>query len=191
MERTLYPRCIAVMLAAAVLPACWTLPNGIGDDDDGAPGSWADSVREIEIGEVVTADLADGETIPLDWADDSVIACWTGGEDTNFAGPHSFFALVQPAMMDLVVTVSPSPGVDVSLYAYQLGTSDHRIPPDLASAPVCEASFDAISDSNPGVAESVLLWGWTPEYNVVIGVAGAEGHDSGGFVLETEAVPHE
>jgi hypothetical protein len=155
-------------------------------DDDDATGPWPGNVTEIDSTTVVTGDLGDGEFIDLDWADLSTVACWPGTEDLNFDGPHVFFATYQPDHTNLVATVTPDAGVDASLYVMQMGTTSHYVPPDVSSVVTCEASYDQTHDSNPGIEESASVMSVNNPYNVLIGVAGAAGVESGGFTLEVE-----
>jgi hypothetical protein len=127
-------------------------------------------------------DLSSGALVDLDWADLSTVACWPGTEDVNFSGNHVFFEVSQGADRDLYVRVTPQSGVDVSLYAMEFEGSV-QTPPDVSSCVACEASASWSDDSNPGTEEEVYLSGYNP-YVVLIGVAGANDADSGGFTLE-------
>ncbi len=157
--------------------------DAVGDDDD-ADGPWPSNVTEIDAKTTLSGDLADGEIIDLDWADLSTVACWPGTEDLNFSGTHLFYATYQPDYTDLVVTVTPDAGVDASVYVMQMGTTSYYVPPDVSSVVTCEAGYDQINDSNPGDPETASVMAVNNPYNVLIGVAGAEGVNAGGFTLE-------
>ena len=159
-----------------------------GDDDDDSTyeqPDWPSNVMEIQLGDDVSGDLSGGEFIDLNWADNSTVACWPGNEDMNFQGPHQFFGLRQSAGSEFFAAVTPDSDVDVSLYVIQMPSGDYQVPPYVESVVTCEASYDAPSNSNPGVVEETSVWSLDLQYNVLIGVAGAAGHDAGGFELET------
>jgi len=130
-------------------------------------------------------DLSSGTTVDLNWADLSSVACWPGTENSNFNGHHVFFELTQAADQALHVRVTPDNGVDVSLYAMEFN-GNVQAPPDVTACVSCEASADWTNDANPGQTEEVFLSGFNP-YEVLIGVAGADHTDTGGFTLEVWA----
>ena len=105
----------------------------------------------------------------------------------NFEGNHVFFGTYQPDYSELTVTVTPDDGgVDLSVYVMQFGATNYYVPPDVPSAVTCEAGYDQVNDSNPGDPESAMVMAVNNPYNVLIGVAGADGHTAGGFTLEIE-----
>ena len=143
---------------------------------------WGDEVTTLNANATISGDLSDGEIIDLSFASSSQIACWPTTEDMNFSGNHVFYATYLPEHSKIVATVTPEPGVDVSLYMYSIATTSHYLPEELPSAS-CEAAYDQINDSNPGESESTDIVAINNPYNVVIGVAGAEGYTSGGYTL--------
>ena len=140
---------------------------------------WPSQVVVVETGDTVEGDLSSGQTMSLDWAENGSIACFTAGEFVNFEGPHVLFGLSQ--VDDLIVTATPDTDVDVSLYVIQEFGDRYDVPPGMEEAVGCEASFDAATDSNPGVAEEVTVG--SGDYNVLIGVAGPADQTSGAFSL--------
>jgi hypothetical protein len=169
------------------------------EDAFGTPSSWAPELTMIDLDAAGTAqiagDLAAGAPpCTLDWADDASVACFPSNHDVHFAGNHVLYALsdpVPPASV-LHVTVTPEPGVDVSLYGYWMGTTNFYVPPFLPAVGACEASYPINIDqaSNPDVPETLSFWnpGGNP-YNYVLGVAGygAEGI-SGGYTIDVEII---
>jgi hypothetical protein len=146
---------------------------------------WPDNVCHITADASVSDDLANGAVLAhLDWADQSDVACFPATENLNFGGAHLLYWIDQPEDTTLTATVSPDSGVDVSVYVLQMGTTRFEVPPDVVSVVSCEAGFDQTNDSNPGETESASVIATTNPYNVLIGVAGADGHTTGGFVLD-------
>ena len=88
------------------------------------------------------------------------------------------------------ITVIPDNEDDnFSLYAYQIGTTNYSVVPDLSSCVSCEADhkwdypkYGKTQDHT----RSVELNATTNSYNIVIGVVGAEELSSGGFTLKIE-----
>jgi len=146
-------------------------------------GGWASSVAPACVGETIVVDLASGQSIDLDWADESDVACFPGTENLNFDGNHVFFWYAQPEGSVLTVDIAPEDGVDASVYAIQSAGDRYEVPPGVVSAVSCEAGYDDQTDSNPGEAESVQLTATTNGYDVLIGVAGAGGTTSGSVTL--------
>ncbi len=173
-------------LALALLTACsggssnntsnvsGALSGGANDDGVDVPSDEAD--------EVLTGDLADGEKISLDWADDSSIACWPATENENFNGNHVFFTVDKGGKDDIIVEADPASGVDVSLYTLEFSVGSEQTPPDITSAARCEAAFDAQNDANSGEPEATELYGFG-DRTLLIGVAGAKGATSGAFTV--------
>ena len=195
-------RSLLLLSATALLAAC--IDTGKGDDsgdtatsatdtatdggDGGGDGNdgWPASVTRIEAGEVVEGDLATGELVDLDWADQSNVACFPATEFLNFEGNHVFYAVEQPEGSVLSVTVTPDADVDVSVYMLQYGGGSRYVPPEVPSAVTCEAGFDQTNDSNPGEAESASVTATTNPYTVLIGVAGPAGVTAGAFQLSVD-----
>jgi hypothetical protein len=154
-------------------------------------GGWPSDVTYLEIGTDGTVshdgNLSEGETISLNFASTSSMACFPATENINFNGGHVFYATQMPPHSILTVTVEPkTPGLDVSLYAYQIGTTSNYTPKNVPSAVTCEAGYDAQTDSNPDEAESVEVNTIKNPYNVVIGVAGADSALAGEYTLRLE-----
>ena len=123
--------------------------------------------------------LSAGKTMDLQWAAQSSVACFPATEYDNFRGNHVLYATQIPKYSEMVITVTPDdPKTDVSLYAYEISTTDTtHVAPNLPSCVACEAGYDQKKDSNPGVTEAIKLNSTTHGYNVIIGVAGAQSSD--------------
>jgi len=137
----------------------------------------------------VKGNLDQGETITdLTWASNSSVACFPATQNNNFKAKHSLFhtALPPRSIMKIKLIPDDTSGAAMSLYAYQIGTTNYSVVPKLSSAVTCEA--DHIKD-RPVVGKvedgtrSVELNATTNPYNAVIGVSGAEGA-SGGYTLQ-------
>jgi hypothetical protein len=165
--------------------------NGNGDLDDGIDDSdfgdddnpqAPDIPPEAELVDRWEGDLGDGR-VPdsLDFLETA--RCVPGTEFANFDGAHVFYTYDQPAGRQVYVRVRPEDDVDVSLYVSQLPAGSGGSGIDDIADP-CEESLDYPNDNNPGVAESVKLTSVGNAYRLVIGVAGANGATTGGFLVE-------
>lgn len=134
----------------------------------------------------VTGDISSGKRVALGWASNSSVACFPATQNTAFEGKHVLYATSLPAQSELKITLTPSdPKVDLSLYAYTIGSTDFtHVPPNVPSVTACEASNSTSANGNPGAAESVNLVATTNPYNVVIGVAGTKGTVAGAYTLK-------
>ncbi len=156
-----------------------------GSTDPGDPPDPEDlPATSGEIVETWTGNIAAGVVIPLDWAESGAIACFPATLNEYYDGGHVFYDTPLDPWTEMIITLGPEAGVDLSLYALQIG-EDATIayPPDVQSAVTCEASPDGSPFNGPGVAESVRLNATDGAYHVVIGVAGAHGATNGAFTL--------
>ncbi len=131
-----------------------------------------------------------GPQIALSWAARSDVACWPTTRNQHFDGAHALFATEIPPHSEMFIKLIPkNPKLDLSLYAYSVGTSSHNLPPKVNRAVSCEASYGSKSMAkpyNPGKPEKVRLNAIRNPYNVFIGVAGAQKVMKGSFTLEVE-----
>lgn len=169
----------ASMSLCLLLSACE--PIGGKDDTGGMIGPGG--VQDLTAPDQTRGSIASGAAIDLAWAADSSVACWPTTEDLNFDGHHVFYRLRQPEQSLLSVTLQPDDGVDLSLYLLQFGVGAEQLPPNVSQAVSCEAGYDQTRDRNPGAAEDARLTATTNAYDVLIGVAGANGATTGGFEL--------
>lgn len=171
------------------------LAGGLSITAAQADTAWPASVTQVtsESGKTVTVagDLAKGSRMTsLAWAAQSSMACFPATENVNFDGTHVLYATSLPKSSQMTVTVVPDdPKTDLSVYAYTIGTTNFSVPPTVTSCVSCEAGYDAKTDSNPGVSESVKLTAISNPYNVVIGVAGTKGVKTGTYKLKVEVKP--
>ena len=70
--------------------------------------------------------------------------------------------------------------MDANIYLLQF-CGDVQTPPAVSGAVTCEAGYPQSTDSNPGSSDSAAVTALSRGYTVLLGIAGAEGHDSGGF----------
>jgi hypothetical protein len=153
---------------------------------------WAAGISGIEAkpnGVVeVKGNLSAGKTIDLAWAASSQVACFPATEFDNFRGNHVFYGFQLPKQSVVTITAVPDdPKTDVNVYAYTISSTDFkRLPPNVGTVTSCEAGYDQVKDSNPGVTEKVTLNATTNPYNVIVGVAGPKGAVTGGYTLKVE-----
>jgi hypothetical protein len=139
----------------------------------------------------IEGDLRNGQRLgSLDWAWSSSNACFPATQNSKFTGNHVFFATRIPSHSIMKITVKPGNGnTNLSLYAYQIGTTDFSLPENLARCVTCEADHKWDRPWRGKIqtsARSVELNAIANPYNVFIGVAGADGLAAGEFTLEIE-----
>lgn len=136
----------------------------------------------------VSGKLDGGAQVDLDFAQKSQTACFVGTQFSHFDGNQVAYVVDLPKQSNLDIKAIPSDkNLDISLYAYSMGTTNDYLPPNVPSAVSCEASFGTNKYSqpyNPGGAEDVRLNAINNPYKVVIVVAGAQKVTKGSFSLE-------
>lgn len=144
----------------------------------------------------VKSDLSGGKIIDLDWAQASGVACFPGTRFVEFEGNHVFYWMDLPRRSILKITVKPTDGKRINVYAYS-GFEPQYVPPNVPRCLSCEASHETWVGTNPpadftkasskdGGVQSVELNATTNRYGVLIGVAGAKGVVSGKYELQIE-----
>jgi hypothetical protein len=138
----------------------------------------------------VEGDLADGAPLSdLSWAWNSSNACFPETQKAKFTGNHFLYYIDLPSYTEMEITVIPADKkANFSLYAYEVGQVDEsNTVPNLASCVRCEADHKwdrprrgKTQDHTRTVRNILAL---RNPYQVVIGVAGAEGLDEGAFTL--------
>ena len=133
-------------------------------------------------------DLKDGVKIhDLSWASRSSVACFPATQNAKFTGNHILFVTEIPPRSKMEITVVPdNPSDDMSIYAYQTGTTSDAMVPDLTSCVSCEAEHKwdyPKRGKTQDHTRTVYLNAINNPYRVVIGVAGSNGLTTGSFKL--------
>lgn len=135
--------------------------------------------------------LSNGQKIDdLSWASKSNVACFPGTQNTKFRGNHVLYAIQMPIYAELKITVIPDDkNANFSIYAYQVGTTNYSVPPNLTSCIACEAEhkwdYQKVGKTQDHTRTVELSSLYDP-YNVVVGVVGADGLTSGSYTLKIE-----
>jgi hypothetical protein len=141
----------------------------------------------------LTGKIDPGTEIDLAWAANSSVACFPATRNQHFDGNHVAFSFSLPRYTNATVELIPkASNLDLSLYAYTMGTTRNDLPPNVSSVVTCEASYGSTSISqpyNPGATESIQLTAINNPYNAIIGVAGAQGLKKGDFTLKVTLAP--
>lgn len=125
----------------------------------------------------------------LSWAWSSTNACFPETQKKKFTGNHVLFTGIIPKYSEITVTVIPKDSTaNFSVYAYELGVGNVSIVPDLPSCIRCEADHKRErnfagrppQDHTRTVTNLVAI---NRPYQMVIGVAGANGLSEGEFTL--------
>lgn len=145
----------------------------------------------VEKGKIITytGNLADGCKInDLSWASRSSTACFPATQNSKFTGNHIFFVTEIPKYSDMEITVIPDNKNDnMSIYAYQDGTTSNVYPPELSTCVSCEAEHKwdyPKKGKTQDHTRTVYLNAINNPYRVVIGIAGADGLTTGTFKLQ-------
>ncbi|MFH2095326.1 MAG: hypothetical protein ABIJ16_06465 [Bacteroidota bacterium] len=139
-----------------------------------------------------TGDLSKGAVISdLSWASNSSVACFPATQNTKFNGNHVLFATQLPKRAKMTITVIPDDvNANMSIYAYSVGATNYTsIVPNLNSCVSCEAEHKwdyPKAGKTQDHTRSVYLNAINNPYNVIIGIAGADGLKSGKFTLKIE-----
>ena len=159
--------------------------------------SWPEEVTtfDVTIGSRIELEsqLDDGRILEnLRWATSSSNACFV--KTSAFEGPHVFFATTIPEHSKMEIVASPRDDTEnLSLYAYEIATTDYSLPPDLPRSVSCESDqkwdipkVGATQDHT----RKVRLTATTNAYHVVIGVSRPLESDARDFTLEVSTAPY-
>lgn len=141
----------------------------------------------------VVGDLSKGVKIDdLSWAYQSTVACFPVTQKLKFNGNHVLYWTVIPPKSELYIKVIPDdPESDFSIYAYQIGTDNYSVVPNLSSCVSCEAEhkwdYPKVGKTQDHTRE-ISLNAVDNSYNVVIGVVGANKLKKGTYKLELRLV---
>ena len=120
----------------------------------------------------------------LSWAWNSQNACFVSIRKSKFTGNHILYATELPRNSEMTIKLKSKDGSNMSLYAYSIGKNGYQLVPNLRSCVSCEADFEDNLDHKASDSRTISLRATGIPYNVVIGVAGAEGLQTGEFTLE-------
>jgi hypothetical protein len=148
------------------------------------------TVIKTEKGKIATVkgNLKAGKLVDdLSFASRSSVACFPATQNERFRGNHVFFATGIPPQSEMTITVTPKDtSADLSIYAYEVGTNNFTLPPELATCVTCEAEHKwdrPKKGKTQDHTRSVKLNAIKNPYNVVIGVSGPKGATAGDFTL--------
>ncbi|MEL6634135.1 MAG: hypothetical protein AAFQ83_21895 [Bacteroidota bacterium] len=155
---------------------------------------YGQELREIEVipNEIVEVEgtLSDGSLMSsLSWAWNSSVACFPETQKKKFTGHHVLYQAQLPRYSEMVIKVIPKdPKANFSLYAYEVGTTNESIVPNLSQCVRCEADHKwdykrrgKTQDHTRTVTDILAI---NNPYKVIIGVVGAEGLSEGEYTLE-------
>ena len=137
----------------------------------------------------ISGKIENGVDMPdLSWASTSSMACFPATENAKFQSKHVMFATIIPTRSTMIIKVIPKdPNVDLSLWAYSIGTTDYSTPPKVPRSVSCEydAKWDrAWANKTQDHTRSVELRAVGNSYNILIGVSGPATTKAADFDLE-------
>jgi hypothetical protein len=141
----------------------------------------------------VTGNLSQGiEMSDLSWASTSSNACFPATQNLKFTGNHVLYGTVIPPYSEMTITVIPDDKTaNLSIYGYQVGTTNYSVVPNLASCVACEAEHKwdyPKAGKTQDHTRSIYFNSIEGSYNIFIGVVGAEGLKTGGYTLKIDLV---
>jgi hypothetical protein len=159
-----------------------------------AQSAWPANVTVFEVKKgttvTVTGDLAKGTVMAdLAWASTSSMACFPATQNAKFRGNHVFFATQLPPRSEMTIKIIPKdPTLDLSGYAYTVGTTNFRTPPQIQQAVSCEAEHKwdrpKSGKTQDHTRDVPKLTAIQNPYNVFIGVSGPKESMAGEFSIE-------
>jgi hypothetical protein len=157
------------------------------------PHQWPPQVQQIALNSegswAGTGDFAQG-ALPcsLDFLDEQT--CVPRTQFVHFEGNHVFYALQEPLPRDsvLTITVTPDPGVNVSLYGATQGTTFFALPPSFEVGRGCDSNLSHPT-RNPGSPQRLTFITRNNPFNVFFAVAadGEQGTE-GGYTLAIDRI---
>ena len=142
---------------------------------------------------MASGDLSQGvEMSSLSWASSSQNACFPATQNKKFNGKHVLFSTYIPPHSEMFITLIPtSKSANMSIYAYTIGTTSSYIPPNLPRCVSCEAEHKwdrPKKGKTQDHTRTVRLNAINNPYNVVIGIAGADGLKKGSFQIKIKLI---
>lgn len=182
----------------SVLVVCLALSSfAFGQSDEKAVTVTALNMPANSNAGEISGNIKDGQKINLRWAESSQVACFPGTRFEMFNGNNVFYRVTLPAASSMKITVTPSDGKAINLYALRQGLKDQVVPPNVTSAISCEASYPIyanvsktkrVTNKDDGTRKVEYI-SVNSAYSILIGVAGAEGLTDGDFKLKIEINP--
>ena len=158
-----------------------------------AQSAWPTDVKLVTLSPnkvvSVTGKFETGALIPdLTWAANSAMACFPATQNANFKGKHVMYAVRLPPKSILTVTLTPkNANQQTSIWGYQTGGTDYRVPPKIQSSVNCEAEHTwdrPRAGKMQDHTRSIKFQNPTANtYNVLIGATGPEAVTEGEFSL--------
>jgi hypothetical protein len=139
----------------------------------------------------IASNLKNGKVInDLKWASNSSVACFPGTQNKKFTGNHVLHYFEIPPYSEVTVTVIPKDkNANMSIYGYQVGTTNFSTPPNLNSCVSCEADHKwdyPKKGKTQDHTRSIFFNSIKNGYNIFIGVAGADGLSAGAYELKID-----
>ena len=139
----------------------------------------------------INDDLKNGEIISdLKWASMSSVACFPATQNEKFTGNHVLHYFEIPPYSEVTITLIPKDkNANMSIYGYQVGSSNFATPPNLSSCVACEADHKwdrPVKGKSQDHTRSIFFNGIKNGYNIFIGVAGANKLTSGEYELKID-----
>lgn len=151
-------------------------------EDAGPLEEWPEGVTLLPLVASTTAgDLAGGALVETAWGGQPGVDCWIGTDPPQLRGHHVFYALSNalPKTEEAAVTVTPTAGVDVNLYALAFPVGAHYLPPAVPWTLDCPRAWEA----GPGEAETLTLRNTIAPWEWLIVVSGPTGATTGAYEL--------
>ena len=134
--------------------------------------------------------LNGAEMSSLSWASSSQNACFPATQNKKFNGNHVLYHTTIPANSEMFITIIPNDkNANMSIYAYTVGTSNYSVPPSLSTCVSCEAEHKwdyPKKGKTQDHTRTIRLNAINNPYNVVIGIAGADGLKKGAFKIKID-----
>ncbi|MEL6924089.1 MAG: hypothetical protein AAFO94_08580, partial [Bacteroidota bacterium] len=155
-----------------VLCACSVQPQAQSADTEELPVKDLEAKAKI----MVSGNLQEGQTMPLQWAANSSVACFPGTRFNEYMGNHILYRVEMPARSKMNITVSPKDKKNrINVYALRLGADSMVTPPNVSSCISCEASYPIYAGKpnyrKAAKPQSVEYISINKPYTILIGVA--------------------
>lgn len=184
---------ISFLLHFLIISSCLSNAQQMHDAEIATESTAPLTVTDLDAQPLISLheNLDSGNYMPLKWAENSSVACFPGTRFYEFKGKHKLYRVQMPAGSQIKITVTPKDSKHrINLYALRLGANNYEAPPEIYRAISCESSYPIYAGMPnkraPAKAQSVEYVSIRKPYNILIGVAGAEGISEGEYDLEIE-----